>query len=255
MYNTNKVSPPFIPNQFLVKEPNPEGLSAGGWEGGYALGRNSGYKMHSSKQRQKPSSAYQSLGKAHTHHLGSWQPHRSESKPSRAGVPLFPELGRMLAGTALLGKRGGEHTGASTPSTGWRGQASACKQHIYFSPKHCHNHFEGPWKCNKVELKDLQHTAYFICSRGFFMSHCTNRHTHRVGTNPAKEFCASLQPPLALSCCLRPHCAEVPSFPSHPSLWALASLSWGHQQQEAPAHALQPRAQIHIGMKRYHFPC
>lgn len=31
MYNTNKVSPPaFIPNQFLVKEPNPEGLQAGG---------------------------------------------------------------------------------------------------------------------------------------------------------------------------------------------------------------------------------
>lgn len=37
MYNTNKVSPPaFIPNQFLVEEPNPEGR----WEGGDAPGRN-----------------------------------------------------------------------------------------------------------------------------------------------------------------------------------------------------------------------
>lgn len=66
MYNTNKVSlsppTPFIPNQFLVKEPNPEGLSARG----RCTGEKAGYKMHSSKQRQKPSSAYQSLSKKPT---------------------------------------------------------------------------------------------------------------------------------------------------------------------------------------------
>lgn len=89
MYNTNKVSlsprTPFIPNQFLVKEPNPEGLSARG----RCTGEKAGYKMRSSKQRQKPSSAYQSLGKAHAQHLCSWQLHRSQSAPSRAGVPLL----------------------------------------------------------------------------------------------------------------------------------------------------------------------
>lgn len=59
MYNTNKVSPPaFIPNQFLVKEPNPEGLQAGGAGRGMCTGEESGYKMHSSKRRQKLSSAY-----------------------------------------------------------------------------------------------------------------------------------------------------------------------------------------------------
>lgn len=103
MYNTNKVSlsppTPFIPNQFLVKEPNPEGLSARG----RCTGEKAGYKMHSSKQRQKPSSAYQSLGKAHTQHLCCWQLHRSQFAPSRAGVPLLWSWGGTLTVTALLG--------------------------------------------------------------------------------------------------------------------------------------------------------
>lgn len=129
-YNTNKVPPPpFIPNQFLLKEPNPEGLSVGRWEGGYTLGRNL-------VTRCTP------VNRDKSHHL-----HTSPSaKPtlttsavgSSAGASLHPaglvslcswSWGRTPAGTALLGTRRGEHKGASPASTGWRGQASAGKQH------------------------------------------------------------------------------------------------------------------------------
>lgn len=128
-YNTNKVSPSLHSQPIFSKGAQSRGVVSRGWEGDYALGKETVYKMHSSKQRQKPSSAYQSLGKAHACHLGCWQPHRSKSAPSRAGVPLLPELGRTLAGTALLGKRRREHKGASPASTGWRGQVCACKRH------------------------------------------------------------------------------------------------------------------------------
>lgn len=144
MYNTNKVSPPaFIPNQFLVKEPNPEGSWGGGWEGGYALGRNL-------VTRCTP------VNRDKSHHLHSSPsakpPLATSAGGSSTGARLQPAglvslcswgWGRTPAGTAVLGKGRGEHQGASPASTAWRGQASACKQHQLF-PRCCHNHFGGP---------------------------------------------------------------------------------------------------------------
>lgn len=82
MYNTNKVSPPsFIPNQFLVKEPSPEGLSAGRWEGGDALGRTLGTPV------SKAIICTAAPGHSPCCHPGCWQLHRSCSAPSSAAVP------------------------------------------------------------------------------------------------------------------------------------------------------------------------
>lgn len=87
MYNTNKVSPPsFIPNQFLVKEPNPEGLAVGRWEGGDALGRTLGTRC-TPVNRDKAIICTAAPGHSPRCHPGCWQLHRSHSAPSRAGVP------------------------------------------------------------------------------------------------------------------------------------------------------------------------
>lgn len=87
MYNTNKVSPPsFIPNQFLVEEPNPEGLSVGRWEGGDALGRTLGTRC-TPVSRDKAIICTAAPGHSPRCHPGCWQLHRSHSAPSRAGVP------------------------------------------------------------------------------------------------------------------------------------------------------------------------
>lgn len=138
MYNTNKVSPPaFIPNQFLVKEPNPEGLQAGGREGGCAPGRNL-------VTRCTPVNRYKSC---HLHTIPLRSPHSppqllaAAQEPActhRTQVPLVQEQERVLVRTARLGKHR-EHKGASPAGTVERGQASACRQ-LDFFPRSSHSH-------------------------------------------------------------------------------------------------------------------
>ena len=132
MYNTNKVSPPFHSQPIFSKGAQSRGVVSRGMEGGYALGRNlvtrctpvnrdKSHHLHTSPSA-KPTLATLAVGS-----------HTGESLHPAGLVSLCCwSWGRTLAGTALLGKRRREHKGASPASTGWRGQASACKQHQFF---------------------------------------------------------------------------------------------------------------------------
>lgn len=130
MYNTNKVSPPLHSQPIFSKGAQSRGVVSRGVGKGICTGEESGYKMHSGKWKQKPSSAYLSLGEAHalaTSAVGSCT--GASLHPAGLASLCLRSWGRTLAGTALLGKRRAERKGALPASTGLRGQAFACKQH------------------------------------------------------------------------------------------------------------------------------
>lgn len=128
MYNTNKVSPPaFIPNQFLVKEPNPEGLQAGGAGRGMCTGEESGYKMHSSKQRQKLSSAYYPSAKPTLATPAAGGSTGASLHPQDPG-PSGPGAGEGAGEDSKAGETQRAQGPASPAGTVERGQASVCRQ-------------------------------------------------------------------------------------------------------------------------------
>lgn len=137
MYNTNKVSPPsFIPNQFLVEEPNPEGLSVGRWEGGDALGRTLGTRC-TPVSRDKAIICTAAPGHSPRCHPAVGSCTGATLHPAGRVCPA-PGAGEDTTGTVGLGTRGGEPRAASPAGAGRRCQASVCSQHVFF-PKCCHS--------------------------------------------------------------------------------------------------------------------
>lgn len=128
MYNTNKVSPPaFIPNQFLVEEPNPEGR----WEGGDAPGRNLVTRC-TPVNRDKSCYLHSSPLQSPRSLPSCWQLHQQDQ------VPVLRELRRMLVGTAELGTQ--QSTGSSTSWHCVKGPAFCMQTASIFFARQSHNH-------------------------------------------------------------------------------------------------------------------
>lgn len=128
MYNTNKVSPPaFIPNQFLVEEPNPEGR----WEGGDAPGRNLVTRC-TPVNRDKSCYLHSSPLQSPRSLPSCWQLHQQDQ------VPVLRELRRMLVGTVELGTQ--RSTGSSTSWHCVKGPAFCMQTASIFFARQSHNH-------------------------------------------------------------------------------------------------------------------